>query len=61
MEDIKINMEGADLALVKVATEIDINKFIPICIPRKGLTSYSSDCDSILANLHKFRRQAYTE
>ena len=52
MEDIKLNMEGADLALVKVAKEIVIQKFIPICIPRRGLTNYSSDCDcdTILAN-----------
>lgn len=36
IEDIILNREGADLALVKVKENIDIERFTPICLPQKG-------------------------
>ena len=46
IEDIIINREGADLAMVKVKENIDIERFTPICLPQKGQI-YRRDCRSI--------------
>ena len=46
IEDIILNREGADLALVKVKENIDIERFTPICLPQKGQI-YRRDCRSI--------------
>ena len=36
IEDIKLNEEGADLAMVKLKQDIDINTYPPICVPEPG-------------------------
>ena len=43
VEEIILNTEGADLALVKVEGEINTQIFTPICLPGKGDERQSSE------------------
>ena len=36
VENIKLNVEGADLAMVKLTEDININTYPPICVPESG-------------------------